>query len=386
MKIVFIMTSRLNTGRGTENVLLSLLRYKPEDVEAIIVEPNNLDEYRIDDDEVNSMIGNTKRLQMGFSINRYRNIVFFLFDGLITRSLFKARKNRDFAKIKELMVDAHLIYLFSNSLAVLFQDMYKPLIGSNHTDNLDILFRTRNYFRNFYNLYYFNLYYKNINGIHFFPRLSSKIKEIRFPNQLKYNFVLSNGIDTNLYYPKFDSENHKIKVLFVAALEKNKGVDIYIRLAKNLSKKLNIEFHIAGKGSYSEKVERESSIFYHKNLDNYALSCLYRSCDIFLYPTRNDTFALVVLQALSSGLFVMASDNLKGVFDDFEGRYLHYLKPNYKTFETQLKRNIELQLIKNYSKRELFEKIKKDFDWSIISVNFFDKLRQIINDYNDTSW
>ena len=205
---------------------------------------------------------------------------------------------------------------------------------------------------------------------------------MRYPSLLRDSFVLSIGVDTTFFYPMSKSRKEKIKVLFVAALDRNKGINTFIKLARNLSKKLNIEFHVAGKGRFANIIKAEKTIFFHQDLDNNQLSELYRSCDIFLYPTKSDNFPAVVLQALSSGLYVMTSDYLRGVFDDFEGDYLEYIKPRYSCFKSQLIRTIHTRLNEKYSKTELYEKVKSEYDWSVISNRFFEKIKNIAENYN----
>ncbi len=65
------------------------------------------------------------------------------------------------------------------------------------------------------------------------------------------------------------------------------------------------------------KVKENNNIIYHGVVNNNELARLYRECDIFIYPSHNDTYSLVTLRALSSGLYVLTGNFFKGVFDDF---------------------------------------------------------------------
>jgi glycosyltransferase involved in cell wall biosynthesis len=382
MKVAFVMPAKLNTGRGTENVVFSLIKYKPKDIKIVIFEPNFLDGERIKDTEVRNLIDDSKRVQMGITLKKHNDIIDFLVDRMISKSLLKELKNCDLSEINKFLPEIDLIYFFSNSLSIFFQRTNIPLIGSNHTDNLKLIFKHRFFLRNIYDDYFYRLYYKNLTGIHFFPKTGNNLYKMRYPSLLRDSFVLSIGVDTTFFYPMSKSRKEKIKVLFVAALDRNKGINTFIKLARNLSKKLNIEFHVAGKGRFANIIKAEKTIFFHQDLDNNQLSELYRSCDIFLYPTKNDNFPAVVLQALSSGLYVMTSDYLRGVFDDFEGDYLEYIKPRYSCFKSQLIRTIHTRLNEKYSKTELYEKVKSEYDWSVISNRFFEKIKNIAENYN----
>lgn len=60
----------------------------------------------------------------------------------------------------------------------------------------------------------------------------------------------------------------------------------------------------------------------------------YRSADIFVYPTRSDVYPTVVLEALSSGLFVIASDMLTGIFDNYQKKgFLEYCRNEHNALQ-----------------------------------------------------
>ena len=103
------------------------------------------------------------------------------------------------------------------------------------------------------------------------------------------------------------------------------------------------------------------------------LSELYRTCDVFVYPTGCDTFGLVVLEALSSGLYVIMSDLFRGAFDDFEK--LHYLEYQSRDPELIAKRmeNISRdKSILDHDRMKEYQYVKDNYSWETISRKLFD--------------
>jgi len=80
------------------------------------------------------------------------------------------------------------------------------------------------------------------------------------------------------------------------------------------------ELMIAGTGKYSDIASSVNSnnYSYLGFVDEKDLPEIYASADIFIYPTYGETFGLVVVEAVSSGLFCLVSNKLRGIFDDLE--------------------------------------------------------------------
>ncbi len=119
---------------------------------------------------------------------------------------------------------------------------------------------------------------------------------------------------------------------------------------------------------------------YHGRLDNENLAQLYRECDIFVYPSHSDTYSLVTLQALSSGMYVLAGDFFKGIFDDFS-KYLEYLPMNIDAFYNRINEIIKDRKIIEHNKQEEYQYVKSNYDWSIIANKFYDNMKNIYNEF-----
>ena len=97
----------------------------------------------------------------------------------------------------------------------------------------------------------------------------------------------------------------KTKILFVGADGKRKGLKLILSLMSRL-KNDNLEFHIVSNVTSSSS---SNNIFFYKKISNDKLLKLYESAHIFLFPTLNDTFGRVLIEAMSKSCVLVTSNN-----------------------------------------------------------------------------
>jgi len=85
-----------------------------------------------------------------------------------------------------------------------------------------------------------------------------------------------------------------------------------IRNINRTSLKENVEFLVVGRGRLQPLVQNLSkqhqNVRYIGQINEEALPEIFRDSDIFIMPSRVETFGIVALEALASGLPVIASD------------------------------------------------------------------------------
>lgn len=142
--------------------------------------------------------------------------------------------------------------------------------------------------------------------------------------------VWGRGVNTALFHPRFREQRFldegKKKVLFVSRLVREKETDTIIRLYHLLSaRRKDIQLVITGDGPDRKRMENKMpEAHFTGKLKNEALSKTYASCDIFLFPSMTETFGNVVLEALASGLPVVAANagGPKDIVQDGQTGYL----------------------------------------------------------------
>ncbi len=129
--------------------------------------------------------------------------------------------------------------------------------------------------------------------------------------------IWARGIDMAMFNPKKRDDSYidglcgkgTIRVLFVSRLFWIKEISTIIGIYKKLSAAHpNVKMVITGDGPQSNHMKKRmpGAVFTGKLL-NSDLHRIYASCDIFLFPSITETFGNVNLEALASGLPVVAA-------------------------------------------------------------------------------
>ena len=113
----------------------------------------------------------------------------------------------------------------------------------------------------------------------------------------------SRGVDLGIFRPrpKVNSGHTRPVLLYVGRVSHEKGVDDFLKL-KNAGTKL-----IVGDGPARASLEKQyPEAVFLGYLKGQALGEVYASADLFVFPSKTDTFGVVVIEALASGLPVAA--------------------------------------------------------------------------------
>lgn len=220
--------------------------------------------------------------------------------------------------------------------------------------------------------------------------LSSKLEYDIYPLQnIKNIYFLPNGV-SRLHTNFENSNSDKFRILFFANMLRNKGPkDLLVvvnELIKN-DKKIEVVFA----GEFDDFIFKEEFKTYIKenNLSDYVRyvgakynedkTKLFQQSDLFVYPTYNDAFPLVILEAMSYGLPVISTD---------EGAISEIVDDNINGFIVD-KRDIQqlvdriLFLYNNRDKLNDFgnsslEKFKNNYSLEIFENNFKNILDKVM--------
>jgi glycosyltransferase involved in cell wall biosynthesis len=115
-----------------------------------------------------------------------------------------------------------------------------------------------------------------------------------------------------------------VRLLFVGRLESRKGIDVLLKVAPALLMRFpNVVLDIVGddtiprpdgttyKAEFLNSGVPEdirSRIIFHGRVEEDALRAFYRNCDLFVAPSRYESFGLVFLEAMMFGKPVIACD------------------------------------------------------------------------------
>lgn len=133
-------------------------------------------------------------------------------------------------------------------------------------------------------------------------------------NLLSKSILIPYGseIQVNLSKSNFDATEKKYRILFSGRFDKKKNLPLLIAaMSQVISHYPGVVLDIAGSGNQSEideikrivrRLEIENNIVFHDWIEKSEMERLLLSSTLLVLPSQNENFALVVLEALSSGV------------------------------------------------------------------------------------
>lgn len=385
INLVFMTNVNLSSGGGMERALLNFIDYIPEDIarnyKIKIVQTSIFDRQRLNKDEINEILNkhNVELITLdGFN----KKLISFNVGtvSFILNTLTESFRNRSFKNyIRTITSEADVIYLFHNS----FQSFLKKgpiIIGSFYERNpnpnaysgftkvitqLGIkLMKTKLMWRKI-SIYHYEAH--NLKG--YVPKKS---------------FYLPLGIDLDKYILKdAEIENKRIddviRILFVGRLVESKGLRILIEAFQKIYQNGKFELHIVGTGemeSYITSLKADGIVYHGQVSDNY-LSQIYKKCNVFVFPSTGDIFGLVILEAIASGMYVIANETLRGVFNEFERvGVLEYSNPTRDDIANRIM-NFNRDRINIRIYKDVLNIIKR-YDWTEIVSELYGTFQRLM--------
>lgn len=125
---------------------------------------------------------------------------------------------------------------------------------------------------------------------------------------------IPNGVNDNEFFPDPEKASSlKLKLIFVGRLTEQKGVTFLIQAIQAL--KGAVQCDIVGDGPLRESLENEvndrglkDSITFHGWIARSELATFYQKADVFVLPSYEEGMPNVILEAMASGLAIVATD------------------------------------------------------------------------------
>lgn len=120
--------------------------------------------------------------------------------------------------------------------------------------------------------------------------------------------------EESAYSPTPD-ETNMLSILYVGRLEERKGFDVLIKaIPIIIDNSPNVVVHICGEGGLMElaktKLNRfRKRVFFHGYQSRVSLDKFYAECDIFVAPSRYESFGLIYLEAMHFGKPIVACNS-----------------------------------------------------------------------------
>lgn len=128
------------------------------------------------------------------------------------------------------------------------------------------------------------------------------------------------GVDLSVFSPGYRSvtlrrqlraDENTTLIGYVGRLAREKRVDVLLDAIRIASPQLDdASFAIVGDGPAGKgyRASAPRAVKFLGRLEGSALSAFYASCDVLVFPSDTDTFGNVLLEAMASGLAIIAAD------------------------------------------------------------------------------
>lgn len=166
---------------------------------------------------------------------------------------------------------------------------------------------------------------------------------------------------------KLDKDSNMICLLFVGRLAKQKNLPILLYAFKILQREYNnIILNVIGDGEEKDQLYKIIEIKKIKNVNLYGavskdkLLEAYFSSDIFVLPSSYESFGIVLLEAMASGLPIVAS-NIPAVREVLDGCGI-LVYPTPENFANALRLLVENPKLRNKLSKAGRRKVR-EYDW-----------------------
>jgi len=287
------------------------------------------------------------------------------------------------------LINAHWIMPSGMTSILAATILRKPLVISTHGSDVFVLFSN---FLSFFS----KIIVRKADKLTTTSSVAANFMANKANIALKDIEIISMGVDINLFKPSLKLKKRGEKkvseklgfspsrpiLLFVASLNIHKGVDYLIKAMPKIVKRFSeANLLIVGQGVEEKNLKKltadlclKKNIHFLGKVENTELPYYYNQADIFILASLREGLPVVLMEAMSSGCPVVAT-NIAGNPDMIKNGKSGFL---IKTKSPNAISNAVLEILSDRDLKDKFIKkarltIEQKYDWNII-VNHFNKL------------
>jgi len=233
------------------------------------------------------------------------------------------------------------------------------------------------------NLKLTNFFLKNVNIVLLSPLLQKDIKQITTYKTILY---LPNGVEDKIQNKDFTeyveskyNDLTTVQILYLAHMMKDKGYWEVLEMIQATSLS-NIHYHFAGSWQnkanekeffdFIKQYNLEEQITYHGFVSGKEKDKLFKNIHILIYPSKNDAFPLTLLESLSYGVPILATNegSIPYIIDKKSGIVISNLEDLSNAFKNMLSDFINKKVAKYCRQRYLKNFSLEEFENTLIEI------------------
>lgn len=187
---------------------------------------------------------------------------------------------------------------------------------------------------------------------------------------------IPSGIEEEFIANEIKATDDKKSFVFMGRYERRKGIEELTLALKTLtSSSTNFEFHFIGPIPHEKKLRHPSIIYHGEIRDRTELLNKLSACDVLVCPSYSEGFPNVILEAMSKGLAIAATQvgAVELLVDEKIGWIIK--ETNANEISNVLKTIISENKIKvDEKKQKALNKIKESFTWNKIITQLISKI------------
>lgn len=198
--------------------------------------------------------------------------------------------------------------------------------------------------------------------------------------------VIPNGVDATAFHPATEATARRgpVRLLFVGRVVYQKGLDVLLRALAALPHDLDYELEIIGDGDARPALTLEAAQLGLAPRLTFAGWCerahiaeRYRAADLFVFPSRDEGMPNVVLEAMASGLPIVATAIAGSEELVREGENGHLVPTeDHTALSAALARLIRGAESRRAMGRASRERVEREYTWTRVAACYLDLLRE----------
>jgi glycosyltransferase involved in cell wall biosynthesis len=207
--------------------------------------------------------------------------------------------------------------------------------------------------------------------------------------------VIPNGVDIRRFSSSNDGSilDGDPRILYVGALTWTKGIDVLFRAVARLKSELpRMRVHLVGSMAsiprelqlLARKEGIDEEIVFHGWVPHSVLPRYYGSADVCVFPSRLESFGLVILEAMASRVPIVASNipSFREILSEGKSGLL-FECGNDEALSTAILKLANDSVLGSRLSHIAFESVKT-YSWENIASKYFALYRRLCERYHDS--